>query len=287
MKLLVIDKKAQRLEVKGALLYSNERKVPLRLIDTLIVARSDAIVSAKTLLKLGEANIFTLFMDDRQRVSLAHSHRSHNAELKLSQYRAALSPLPLAKTILSTKIRLHAKHLRAHDIILAYEDLIAQIDAAQTIETLLGIEGAFSRRYFGHYFALFPKILHGGKRSKQPPKDPVNAILSYYYTLFYHLIAIRLYGYGFEPAIGFLHKPFRAHFALASDMMEFFRAEINEEVYNLFREKVLSKSDFSKRGEGVYLRYEARTALWKRFRNFYASQEAQIDKRIATIRRIL
>ena len=287
MKLLVIDKKAQRLEIKGALLYSNERKIPLRLIDTLIVARSDAIVSAKTLLKLGEANIFTLFTDDRQRVVLAHSHRSHNAELKLSQYRAALSPLPLAKTILATKIRLHAKQLRIHDVILAYEDLIAQIDGAETTETLLGIEGAFSRRYFGYYFSLLPKTLHGGKRSKQPPKDPVNAMLSYYYTLFYHLIAIRLYGYGFEPAIGFLHKPFRAHFALASDMMEFCRAEINEEVYRLFHEKVLSKSDFSKRGEGVYLRYEARTALWKYFRKFYASQETQIDKQIATIRRML
>ena len=102
--------------------------------------------------------------------------------------------------------------------------------------------------------------------------------------LLYHLIAIRLYAFGFEPSIGFLHKPFRSHFALASDLMELFRAEVNEEVFRLFHENVVEKKDFAKKGEGVYLRYEKRVEIYKQFKLFYHQLETRLDKEIANIR---
>jgi CRISPR-associated protein Cas1 len=74
--------------------------------------------------------------------------------------------------------------------------------------------------------------------------------------------------------------------ALASDMMEFFRADINGFVYEIFSQKVVSNSDFSKKG-GVYLRYEGRKKLYGSFREFYSSVEPRIDNSISNIRSML
>jgi len=286
MKIVVIDKKVTSLEVSGKVLHVEGRKIPLHLIDTLIIA-THLSVETKALLALGRSGIFVICIDSRQNALLIHSHQAHNGDLKLSQYKAATDPLPVAKVILTEKIMRHIRQIALHDTLLDSETVLHKIEQAEDIAALLGIEGAFSRDYFGRYFALFPPSLRPRSRSRQPPLDPVNAMLSYYYTLFYHLIAVRLYAFGFEPSIGFLHKPFRSHFALASDVLEPFRAVINEEVYRLFETQYISAKDFSKKGKGVYLRYEKRAELWREFRTFYAANEAEIERVIQKIRGML
>lgn len=76
--------------------------------------------------------------------------------------------------------------------------------------------------------------LQKGYRTKQPPLDPVNATLSFVYTLLYYDIASKLVMSGFEPSISYLHEPFREHFALASDIEECVRADANSFVTKLF-----------------------------------------------------
>jgi CRISPR-associated protein Cas1 len=104
--------------------------------------------------------------------------------------------------------------------------------------------------------------------------------------MIYNLITVRLLSYGFEPSIGFLHKPFRSHNALASDIMELFRAEINEFIFGLFDRKLLSSSDFTKK-DGVYLKYSSRRNIWVEFQEFIQRLEPNIDREIANIRRYL
>ncbi len=284
MKIVILDKKGLQIEVKNNILYIGLQKIPLHLVDVLMLFRSDTLLSAKVLTALAKTNIFVMVVSRQYSVALSHSHQAHNAELKLAQYQSALNPLPMARYFLKEKILSHIRQLEEHDVMLESDALIEQIEDAKDVAQLLGIEGAFSRTYFQYYFKLFPKGIHRNKRTRQPPKDPINAMLSYYYMLLYHLIAIRLYTFGFEPSIGFLHKPFRSHFALASDMMELFRAEVNEEVFRLFHENVVEKKDFAKKGEGVYLRYEKRVEIYKQFKLFYHQLETRLDKEIANIR---
>ena len=125
--------------------------------------------------------------------------------------------------------------------------------------------------------------MYKNKRSKNPPQDPANAVLSLFYTLYYNIISIKLLTHGFEPSIGYLHTPFREHNALASDLMELFRADINEEVIQIFKENLLSLDDFTKKG-GVYLKYEARSKIWKRFLELEARLKSKLDKELANIR---
>lgn len=133
---------------------------------------------------------------------------------------------------------------------------------------------------------MFPKAIQKGKRSRNPPLDPVNALLSFFYMMIYNLITIRLISFGFEPAIGFLHQPFRSHNALASDIMELFRADINEFVFQLFDSLLLDSSDFTNKN-GVYLRYDGRKKIWADLTIFITKIQPKVDYEIANIRSMI
>lgn len=286
MKIAFVDKKNARLKVENRILKVDDQKIPLRLIDTLVLASSSHLES-RDMVKITSEGIMVLMLSGRgDGVALVQSAVSKNAELKLAQYQAQSRAIEIARYFLTHKIKYHVEHLREHEIALDAFDALESVENAETLEQLLGIEGSFSRRYFSEYFALFSKRLHHGKRTRNPPQDPVNAMMSFLYMMSYNLITVRLLSFGFEPSIGFLHKPFRSHNALASDFMELFRADVNALVFRLFDTKLLESSDFTKKG-GVYLRYEARKRIWGEVKSFNTSMQTKLDTHIANIRSML
>ncbi len=287
MNVIIVDRKDAQISLKSELLQIDSQKIPLHLIDTLLIV-GDQKLQAADLTKLSSNSTHVvLFSSDFTKSAHITTTSSKNAQLKLAQYQACTTKtLPIAKTILSRKITAHAGQLQRHEISLQTHEILCRLDRAKTLDELLGIEGSFSRHYFTHYFSLFPKVLHKGRRTKRPPLDPLNALLSWFYTLIYHLIGVRLIGFGFEPSLGFLHRPFRSHMALASDILELYRADINQFVYEIFSQKIVTHQDFSKKS-GVYLRYEGRKKLWQHFREFSASLEPRIDATITEIRGML
>jgi CRISPR-associated protein Cas1 len=127
---------------------------------------------------------------------------------------------------------------------------------ASSIEKLLGIEGAAAEVYFsrvGH-------MLKGDQgfsfenRNRRPPKDPVNAVLSYLYAVLAKDMFVSLLAVGFDPYLGFYHRPRYGRPALALDMMEEFRPVIADATaLTLFNKGELSESDFIKTGIGISL----------------------------------
>ena len=285
MKLIIVDKKETTIKTNNETLVVDTQKIPFRLIDTLLIVGSHAL-RTDDLTKMSASGINTVLLSASYKSSaVIASANGKSAELKLAQYHAATRyPITIAREILRLKVESHVSQLKKHEVVLdEMEPIYAAIAETTQLDTLLGIEGSFSRRYFSHYFALFPKSLHKGKRSKRPPLDPLNAMLSFCYMLLYHLIAVRLIAYGFEPSIGFLHRPFRDHYALASDLLEIFRADVNELVYTIFAQKRITPNDFTKKG-GVYLRFDGRKKLWPIFREFLSEIEPGIDSQIADMR---
>ena len=88
------------------------------------------------------------------------------------------------------------------------------------------------------------------------------------------------------PSIGFLHQAFRTHSALSSDILELFRASINQAVISVFEHKLLTQSDFSKRG-GVYLKYEGRKKVWGEFVALVDVLKPKLDTEIANLKRVI
>jgi len=286
MKVAFIDKKGINLKVEYKSLKINEQKIPLRLIDTVIIS-SACMLDTRNILKIIKEEISILLISSRgDDVAIIYSAKSKNAELKMEQYLAQQNALYIAKYFISQKIKRHTRHLLKYNIELDNSKVLIDIEKARTIQRILGLEGSFSNRYFRQYFKLLPKRLHLGKRSKQPPLDPVNAMLSFFYMIVYNLISVKLLSFGFEPSIGFLHQPFRSHNALASDFMELFRADINEFIFELFDKKKVVASDFTKKG-GVYLKYETRRKVWGYFKPFNQKLQKELDKEITNFREMI
>jgi len=101
--------------------------------------------------------------------------------------------------------------------------------------------------------------------------------------LYYKQITAKLLSYGLEPALGYLHTPFREHNALASDILEVFRAEINEKVYEVFSCDYLKKEDFTSK-HGVYLKYSGRIKIWKHYLQLISSLKPKLDFEISNLK---
>lgn len=286
MKIAIIDKKDAKIKIENQILKVDNQNIPFRVIDTLILS-SNYTLQTKDIIKITKSDINIILISyDQRDASLITSTKGKNAELKLSQYKAIDKTLAIAKYFVTQKLISHQNQLKIHNIEFNTAKVIENIEQAKDLQTLLGIEGSFTKEYFTYYFHLFPKILHNGKRTKNPPKDPLNATLSFCYMIFYSIITIKLISYGFEPTIGYLHKPFRSHNALSSDIIETIRADINEFVYKVFSTGVIKKEDFTKKN-GIFLRYEGRKKLWKELKRCITNTDTQIEQQIANIRSML
>jgi CRISPR-associated protein Cas1 len=102
---------------------------------------------------------------------------------------------------------------------------------------------------------------HG--RSRRPPLDPVNAVLSYLYAISAHDCTSALESVGLDPSAGFLHRDRPGRRSLALDLMEEFRAcLVDRFVLSLFNRKQLKKKDFAFQGGGsVLLQDDARKGI--------------------------
>ena len=143
---------------------------------------------------------------------------------------------------------------------------------ARHLNELRGIEGEAANRYFEVFHRL---ILHQKDdfvftgRNRRPPKDAVNALLSFVYTLIASDMSSALETVGLDPYVGFLHtlRPGRASFAL--DMMEELRAYLGDRlVLSLINRKQLSIKDFIRQGEdGVVMTDAGRKTILAAWQN--------------------
>lgn len=201
--------------------------------------------------------------------------------LRQAQYRVAGSAqesLALAREFIHAKVLNGRTFLRrnlddAEGVLRELAMEAEKVRAAQSLETLLGHEGNAARLYFGAFAALLkgPRGLTTfdfNGRNRRPPKDPVNALLSFAYAMLTKDLVTAARVVGFDPWLGFYHQPRHGRFALALDLMEEFRPLIADSVVvNVINTGVVVDEDFLRRGIGVTLNPEGRKKFlraWER-----------------------
>jgi CRISP-associated protein Cas1 len=123
--------------------------------------------------------------------------------------------------------------------------ILKQLDSAATLDQVRGYEGNAARIYFQALSKVLDKSWGFSGRNKNPPLDPVNALLSYGYTLLFYNVYTLLRARGLNPHVGYLHPMRMGHPALVSDVMEEFRAlVVDSVVMNLVLNNKLSPNDF-------------------------------------------
>ena len=140
-----------------------------------------------------------------------------------------------------------------------------QLSECESVDSMRGIEGAAATAYFSQFDTMLRQNPGGFRfetRSRRPPRNAVNAALSFTYMLLANQTQSAMEAVGLDPAAGYLHtlRPGRASFAL--DLMEELRAPLCDRfVLSLFNKGQLSVRDFDQEEESVYLNERGRKTL--------------------------
>ncbi|MGH7038204.1 MAG: CRISPR-associated endonuclease Cas1 [Stellaceae bacterium] len=201
-----------------------------------------------------------------------------NVALRIAQHRAAEDPaavLGIARAVIVAKIANSRTLLRRNRklrnplnaALSGLEEAQRRALAARDLAALNGIEGAAAALYFPAFGELLTPpgdeaALHLAHRTRRPPADPVNALLSYAYGLLVRNCILALTPIGFDVGRGFLHQPRPGRPALALDLMEPLRATLADAaVLRLVNTGAVSGADFETGPEGVRLSAAGRRAL--------------------------
>lgn len=198
-----------------------------------------------------------------------------NVLLRQKQYRTAdgkEKSLLIARRFVCAKIRNCRTMLRRNcknPQQAALEELARLSDLclnASSLDELLGIEGAAGRVYFAHFADMIKTDENFGfdfhSRNRRPPKDPVNALLSFAYSLLASTTTIVVLNVGFDPYLGFFHQPRYGRPSLALDLMEEFRPLIaDSSVISALNNKEITPDDFEKNGGSVALKSDSRKKM--------------------------
>jgi len=99
-----------------------------------------------------------------------------------------------------------------------------------SISNLRGVEGLATRVYFSELRKRIPQNHRSNKRVKRFGGDALNQVQSFAYTLLHHTMIGLIHGAGLDPYLGFYHQPSYNHAALASDLMESYRAQVCDRI---------------------------------------------------------
>jgi len=231
----------------------------------------NAQISAQALRELAARDVIILHLSYGGWLSAVTTPPPHkNIELRRRQFQAASDAavcLTLARAFISGKIRNGRTLLRrnARDLpegtLRRLAESRRRAERATILEQLLGIEGTAAREYFGSFALMFKPGENGAapafdfeSRNRRPPRDPVNALLSFLYTMLIKEMMVTLIGIGFDPYLGFYHQPRYGRPALALDLVEEFRPLIADSVaIGMINNGEVRHSDFIARAGAVAL----------------------------------
>lgn len=143
------------------------------------------------------------------------------------------------------------------------EALCTQIFNTQDIESLMGIEGNIRMTYY-EAFNVIINDFEMGTRTKQPPSNEVNALISFVNMMCYTLCLDMIYHTQLNPTISYLHQPGERRFSLALDLSEVFKPILVDRlIFSLFNKKQIQQDDFDKKVNYCLLKEKARKTVLK------------------------
>lgn len=264
-----------------------ERQVKLRLpIHTIngIVTFGDVLVSPYLLRLCAERGVAVSFLSEAGRfLARVSGPTSGNVLLRCTQLRAhddyfqkgeiarnfLIGKLMNARNILLRRIRDHGVTPCLQGAVENLADVLRRVrDSLPDCERLRGLEGEAGAIYFAAFNDLITLESDDFKmkgRSRRPPLDPMNALLSFLYTILAHDCRGALEGVGLDPQVGFLHELRPGRASLALDLMEEFRAFMADRVaVSLVNLKQLNIKDFKITESGaVEMKEDARKEVLK------------------------
>ncbi len=228
-----------------------QREVKLRLpIHTLsgIVCFGNVMCSPFLLGLCGERGVHVSFLNEYGKfLARVSGPISGNVLLRREQFRVVENPpaacliaknivlgkIANSRTVLQRLLRDHGEDERVAHAVNMLANILRRVQSVEDVDTLRGLEGEAAM----HYFSVFDSLIVSQKkdfamtvRSRRPPLDPINTLISFLYTILAHDCEGALEGVGLDPQMGFLHALRPGRPSLALDLMEEFRSILADRV---------------------------------------------------------
>ncbi len=213
---------------------------------------------------------------------------SMNCEARMQQYKLCTQPefaLAFAISVIDAKIANSRRVLQRlgsnrpqNDTSLKFTLDCMENDRkaglkATNLDAVRGHEGVAAGRYFEAYAKFYPPDHPFERRSRRPPHNVANSVMSFAYSLLVQEAVSAIYASGLDPCLGFLHQPQDGRASLALDMIEPFRAPVGDALaIDLISHAVIKASEHTNcQNGGVYLNRDGRL-------RFYYAYERRMDR---------
>jgi CRISP-associated protein Cas1 len=276
---LRLDHETLKLEVEKELKF----QIPLHHLGG-IVAFGNVLLSPFLIHKCAEdgRNLIWLTEYGRYKARLAGS-TTGNVLLRRTQHQAIDSPeqtLAIARYMVAGKLQnarsvvmraaREANNKTDKDVLpktaQIHAEAIQNTETASDLDKLRGIEGYAAKAYFGSFTQMIRQNREAfalTERTKNPPRDPINALLSFVYTLLTNECISACESVGLDPQMGFLHALRPGKPSLALDLMEELRSPLADRlVLTLINRGQIKPEDFTERpGGAIYLSEDGRKTI--------------------------
>lgn len=170
--------------------------------------------------------------------------------------------LELAKLIIRGSIENIIKNLQYYERtkgelkeeIEKIESFLSELENQNKISQVMAIEGNVREIYYQSFNKFFPEKFHFEKRTRQPPENMINCLISFGNSLVYSTVLTEIYNTQLNPTISYLHEPFERRFSLALDISEIFKPLLVDRViFKLINKKIVDENHFLKEFNYVLL----------------------------------
>ncbi len=161
-----------------------------------------------------------------------------------------------------------ARGIELKDFIYKIEDLSNKIGFTKTIDELMAIEGNIKDTYYKSFDSIIKnRDFLFEKRSKRPPENYINTMISFINSLIYTQVLSSIYKTHLDPRIGYLHSTNFRRFTLNLDVAEIFKPIIGDRlIFSLINRGIVKKSDFDKRAAaGIRFKENAMKEIVKKY----------------------
>lgn len=253
------------------------REIPLHRIDRVLVLAGIAMTSGFLSACVARGIPVVFFVGRGKAYGCLVSGGIPNPLRLQSQYRLSSDPvrrMALGREIVESKLRAMLRRLAgtpaAANARASITELLPSTASAVDSASLRGVEGAASRAYYQGFAARVrvPEFAFS-RRSRRPPRDPVNSLLSFAYSLLFAEMQTALLAHGLDPHPGLLHDLARNHPALASDLIEPYRILVADSfVLTLVNNGRVKPDGFERREDAILMNDETRRTVLAEYEHF-------------------
>lgn len=241
-------------------------RIPIIGVESIVCMGHDVLMSPALMELCAERGVSMVYLTEYGKFQArVEGPVSGNVLLRKQQYKISddePKALKIARTCVAAKIQNGRgnllRHLRNHpetdgrkemeEVIARLALLLKEVARCETLDSLRGYEGMCADEYFSVFDYLIVAQKNDFrflKRTRRPPMDRVNALLSFLYVLLTHAARSALEGVGLDPAVGFLHRDRPGRPSLALDLVEEFRHPIADRLaLNLINMQMVQADDF-------------------------------------------